>query len=103
MTTYKFFPHLIIVFSDNESQVLKSDTQLLRVLSRLSDDFLKFSISLPPQSRLYYSNVFKIIQKIILLSRTHDIQSIIDMFRNLFAKVNRYYYPKFRIIFVNEI
>lgn len=101
MTTYKFFPQLIIAFSDDYSLVLKSNTQLIKVLSRLSNDFLKFSISLPSQSRLYYYNVFKIIQRIQLLSLTHDKQSIIDMFRNFFAKVNRYYYPNFRIIFVN--
>lgn len=103
MTTYNFYKNMITVTFDDDSYVYTSDSQLNSVFSYLTSDFLRFSYSfpLPSLSRKYYYNIFKMIDKIQAAHLDH--QSTIDMLRNLFSIVDRFNYPEYRIIFVNEI
>lgn len=102
MTTYTFYKNMIIVSFDDNSIVFMSDSQLKKVFSFLLCDFCSYFLTLKsPARKQYYHHVYKMIDNIRAAHLEHQIT--IDMLRNLFFIVNRFNYPGFRIIFVNEI
>lgn len=103
MTTYKFYKNMITVFSDDNNEVFLSDTQLKQIFSLLLSDFLAFARTLPIPSSKHYFNVYNMIEKLSFLRGTCTTLFLVEMLRNLLSIVGRYNYPKFRIIFVNEI
>lgn len=107
MTTYKIYKNMITVFSDDSNEVLYSDTHLLLIMQRLSSDFLNFSRTLPIGSSTFYYYVYETLLDFQCVHQnlrvTRPTQFIIDMLHKFLFVVHRYNYPKFRIIFVNEI
>lgn len=107
MTTYKIYKNMITVFYDGSNEFLHSDADLLLIMQRLSTDFLNFSRTLPIGSSTFYYYVyetlldFQCVHQNLLVA--HPTQFIIDMLHKFLFLVHRYNYPKFRIIFVNEI
>ena len=103
MTTYKISKNFITVSFDDSEIVICSDTQMRSILQQLSIDFIEYYCSLPLSADSQYFFASELIERLLLIISNHDAEYIIDMLRNIILLVHRLNYPKFRIIFVNEI